>query len=132
MTGEADVAVVERALRGRLGDVVQQGTPAHGQGDVHVAIELLGERRGHGWRRRAGGELGVLAQVDRRVQHLQRVVKHVEVVVAVLLDAIEGLDLGQDNGEQAQVVEATQPVDRVPRQQDALCLLYTSPSPRDS
>ena len=104
MPGKANVAIVELVTRVWLGDVVQQRAPANREGDVGVRIEFLGERRGDRGRCRSERELRMLDQIDGGVEHLQRVIKHIEVVIAILLDALERLHLRQDDHKQAQLI----------------------------
>ena len=100
--------------RHRLGDVVEEGAEAQRGGAVHLVGERLGEHR--------GGLLGavdadVTGQVgldrERAPQHLERVPVDVEVVVGALADALRRLQLGEDDGGEAELVEQRQPAQRV-------------------
>ena len=96
VAGEAEAAVRPLAARPRLGGVVQQRGEAHRV----AARELVGERLAQQRRDRSG----VLAEPGRErvaldrcdlVEHLERVVVHVEVVEDVLLDPVQREQLGQ-------------------------------------
>ena len=54
----------------------------------------------------------VALELDGAVEHLERVVEHVEVVVAALLDAAQRLELGQHDGAAAELEREPDPVRR--------------------
>ena len=60
--------------------------------------------------------------VGGRVDDVQRVVEDVEVVERRLLDVVQGIDLGQHGGQDAELVAERQRVDRVADAEDALQL----------
>ena len=57
--------------------------------------QRLGEQLAHGRRLLPGDGLELGLRLDQPPQHLHGVTVNVEVVVGVLLDAAEGLELGQ-------------------------------------
>ena len=119
MARKANVTVLELCSGIGLGDVVQQRTPAHGQRNIAVGIEELRKCRRDSRGSRAKGKLGLLDQIGRRIEHLQRVVEHIEVVIAVLLDGGQGLDLGQHDTEESQLVQKSESVDGISRQKNS-------------
>ena len=110
---EADEAVAFGPGRG-LGDVVEEGAEAQGDGAVHLVGERLGEV--------GGGLVGALGadearqvglDLQRVLEHLERVAVHVEVVVGALFDALRPLQLGEDDGGEAELVEQLEAAQRV-------------------
>ena len=55
---------------------------------------------------------GIALEVDAGLQDLERVAVHVEVVVGVLLDAAQRGELGQDGGDEVELVHEREPADR--------------------
>ena len=99
-------AVVAVAERGGLGDVVQQRAEAQREAAVDLVGERLGEQRrdGRGVGRPDAEHRGrVGLERDRLLEHLERVGVDVGVVVAVLLDAAQRVQLGQDRRGQPDV-----------------------------
>ena len=82
-----------------------------------AAGELVGERLGEQRPDLAAGVARVAVEVgldlEQAGQHLERVPVDVEVVVRVLADAAERLELGQDAGGRAELVEQLEPAQRV-------------------
>ena len=104
--GEADATVRQLGAGARLGDVVQQRAEAQ----AAAAGELVGQRLGQQGAHRRGERLvaerrrGIALEVDAGLQDLERVAVHVEVVVGVLLDAAQRRQLGQDGGDEVELV----------------------------
>ena len=102
----AVVAVAEgRGLRG----IVQQRAEAQGEAAVEVVGERLGEQPAHRVRV-LGAEHGRGVRLDgeRLLEHLDRVVVDVGVVVAVLRDALQRRELGEDRRGEAEPVHPPQ------------------------
>ena len=93
---------------GGLGGVVQQRPPAQCLAAGHLVGQRLGQQRRHGGpvladrglRVAQGGTAG-RGQLDRPVEHLQRVPLDVGMVEVALLDSPQGLELGQHDGQGA-------------------------------
>ena len=109
MADEGDAPVRRAHLaRGGLRGVVQQRPPAHRLAARELVGQRLGEQRGERRAMRADGELGALAcwaarrgQLDRAVEHLERVLVDVGVVEGALLDAAQRGELGKHHRERA-------------------------------
>jgi hypothetical protein len=102
-------AVVAAAERRRLGGVVQQRAEAQREAAVHLVGEWLVEQR----RDRAGvlvteQRCRIGLQRHRLLEHLDRVRVDVGVVIAALLDAVQGMQLGQDRRGQPELVHQRQ------------------------
>ena len=89
----------------RLGDVVQQRREAHRA----RARELVGERLGEQVGRAVAEELAVVLERRDGVEHLERVLEHVGVVVLVLPHAAQGGQLRQHGPGQPVRIHQRQP-----------------------
>ncbi len=101
----------------RLGDVVKQRAEAQSLRSRELVGEGLGHERGYGLGLLAESRLGVALQRDRLGQHRARVVVNVEVVVAALLHAALGAELGQHGVRDADGVHLLEGLER-PRRAD--------------
>ncbi len=121
VVGEADPALAEVGLRERLGDVVQQRAPAQRVAAREVVGERLGEHRGDPRAEGVVVEHGgrVALERDRVLEHLERVVVGVLVVVDRLLDPAQRPELGQDRGAGAGLLEQRHAVERAVRRECA-------------
>ena len=97
--GHTSVLGADRTREG-LGRVVQQRAPAQRLSAGQLVRERLGEQSLHGGTALADARLQLAhpvprtgGQLDRPVEHLERVSVHVEVVEAVLLDPAQRLQL---------------------------------------
>ena len=104
---EGDVAVALPARR-RLADVVQEGAEAQRRAAAHLVGERLGEQLPRLRGALAGEPVEVGLDLERPLQHRQGVAVDVEVVVGPLLDPAQRLQLGQDDGGEAELVEQRQ------------------------
>ena len=98
----------------RLGDVVQQGAEAQRAAAGQLVGQRLGQQRAHrrGQRLVAERGRGIALEVDAGLQDLERVPVDVAVVVGVLLDAAQRRQLGQDGGDELELVHQREPADR--------------------
>ena len=101
---EGDVAAALAARR-RLADVVQDGAEAQRGAAGHLVGERLVEQRPHLLDSLAGEAAEVGLDLERALEHRQRVAVDVEVVVGALLDVAQRGELGQDDRREAEVVE---------------------------
>ena len=104
VTHEGDPSVRADRACGRLADVVEERAEPQRLAAGELVRERLVEHGAH-----AG--LGIAVDRDQVPQDLERVVVDVEVVVAALLDAVEGGQLGQHRLEQAEPVGQGEPVE---------------------
>ena len=97
----------------RLGDVVQEGAEAQRGAAAQLVGQRLGEQRLDLGGALAGEALEVGLDLERLLEHRDRVAVDVEVVVGPLLDAAQGRDLGQDDLGDAERVEQFEAAQRV-------------------
>ena len=112
VAAEADEAVAFAAGR-RLADVVEEGAEAQRRAAAHLVGERLGQQRLDLGGALAGEALEVGLDLERVLEHGERVAVDVEVVVGALLDAAQVLQLGQDDGGQLELVEQGEAAQRV-------------------
>ena len=125
---EGDVAAALAAGR-RLADVVEDRAEAQRRAPGHLVGERLVEQR-PGLRGALAGEaIEVRLDLERALQHRQRVAVDVEVVVGPLLDAAQVGELGQDDRGEAELVEQGEAAQRVGAA-DQLAQLDQLPLPR--
>jgi hypothetical protein len=109
---EGDAAARLDRARRRLGGVVQQRAPAQCLAAAEPVGERLGEQRcqrialrtDRGLGLRAGGAAG-RGQLDGSLEHLEGVLVDVCVVEVALLDAAQRVELGQHDGQRAELCD---------------------------
>ncbi len=121
----------------RLGGIVQQSAPAQrlARGSSRRrAARAAASRPARGAAPSASatspgpGPCG-RGQLDRAVEHLERVAVDIGVMEAVLLDATQRLELGQHDGRRAQLAHQLDAA-RVPRARRGSCAAPRTPAPR--
>ena len=99
---------------------MEEGAEAQRRAAAHLVGERLGEQRPGVGGALAGEALQVGLDLERALEHGERVAEHVEVVIRALFDAAQRLDLGQDDRGQLQLVEQSEAAQRVgPAEQPA-------------
>ena len=117
MADEGDPPVVHRPGR-RLADVVQQGAEAQRAAARDLVRQRLGQQLGHLGRGVAGVPRQVGLDLEQVLEHRERVVVHVEVVVGGLRHPPELLELGQDHPRDPELVHQGEPPDRLGAAED--------------
>src|SRR4051794_21702513 len=110
---ERDAAVRQHLARGRLRDVVGERAEAKRLGTRELVRERLVEQSLYA-RTELRAEYRGRTALDPQLlaQHLERVTVHVEVVEVALLYAVEGGELGQHGGDEAEAVGKGEPFER--------------------